>query len=506
MKSGNRGCEALLRQAELVWTLVGLRELGDWPAERLAAVWQRLLLLQFHDILPGSAIAWVHREARADFERLTSELGALVDEGLGLLGGDAGLLNAGPFARREVVTLDPAAPALALVEVPPLAVGGRRVEPAHPVSVDGRTLSNGLVSVTVASDGSIERLVDHRNGGREALPSGLRAAELRLHPDVPAQWDAWDLDKPHSRTWTSPRDYSLRVVEAGTLRATVEARATIGRSTVVQRTTLCADSPRVEVEVRVDWRERERALAAYIPVSVLAQHSSAEIQFGHLRRPAHENTSWESARHEAVAHRWLHVGEDGWGLAVVNESTYGHAVRRSVTGSGEAVTTVRLTLLRSPSFPDPGTDDSRLVGEHVLRFGIVPGADVPEAIRHGYAVHLPLRGTVAYGRGGEGMGPLVEVSDPAVVVESVKLAEDGSGDVVLRLYESLGGRRRVALRPAFGYASVTEVDLLEDPDSASLEGRRALVHVPDAAGDGIRLEMRPFQIVTLRLRPARPRT
>jgi alpha-mannosidase len=328
----------------------------------------------------------------------------------------------------------------------------------------------------------------------------MRAAELRLHPDVPARWDAWDLDRPHSRTWASPRDCTVEVVESGPLRATVEARATIGHSTLVHRTTLTADSPRVDVEVRVDWRERERALAAYVPVSVLAPHSSAEIQFGHLRRPTHENTSWEWARHEFVAHRWLHVGEQGWGLAVVNESTYGHAVRRSVTGSGEPVTTVRLTLLRSPSFPDPATDDSTVVGEHVLRFGIVPGADVPTAIRHGYAVTLPMPGSVSSERGGPHGTPFVEVSDPAVVVESVKLAEDGSGDVVVRLYESLGGRCRVVLRPGFPYKAVAEVDLLETPDSPSLDGRRALVPVPGAEGDGIRLELRPFQIVTLRVR------
>ncbi|MFC7595960.1 alpha-mannosidase [Terrabacter sp. GCM10028922] len=498
MKVGNRGCEALLRQAELLWTLVGLRGLGEWPAERLRLAWERLLLLQFHDILPGSAIAWVHREARDDFARLTTELHRLVDEGLDLLGG--GLLNAGPFARREVV--ENGEGELSLVDVAPLSAGATTVvEPEHPVTVDGLTLSNGLVSATVSGDGSIERLVDHRHGDRDVMPSGRSAAELRLHPDVPAMWDAWDLDKPHSRTWispTSPVDCVAEVVEQGPLRAVVEARGTVGRSTFVQRTTVTADSPRVDVEVRVDWRERERALAAYVPVSVLAPHSSADIQFGHLRRPTHDNTSWEAARHEMVAHRWLHVGEEGWGVALVNEATYGHAVRRSVTDAGEPVTTMRLTLLRSPSFPDPATDSSEEVGEHVIRFGIVPGADIAEAIEHGYAVHLPLLGslTPAAGSDGPAARPVIGVSDPAVVVEAVKLAEDGSGDVVVRLYESRGGRARAVLRPGFAWSAVSEVDLLED-DSPVLDGRRALV-----ADDDITVSLRAFQLVTLRITPA----
>jgi alpha-mannosidase len=494
MKVGNRGCEALLRQVELVWVLVALRGLGEWPAERLRMVWERLLLLQFHDILPGSAIAWVHREARDDFARLTAELGGLVAEGLGLLGG--GLVNAGPLPRREVV-------GERLVEVPALSVGPAMVvEPTHPVFSDGLTVTNGLVSVTISGDGSIERLVDHRHGDRDVMPAGARAAELRLHPDVPAMWDAWDLDKPHSRTLTSPTGCSVEVVESGPLQVVVEGRGTVGHSTFVQRTTVTADSPRVDVEVRVDWHERERALAAYVPVSVLAPHSSAEIQFGHLRRATHENTSWEAARHEVVAHRWLHVGEEGWGVALVNEATYGHAVRRSVTDSGEPVTTMRLTLLRSPSFPDPATDSSEEVGEHVIRFGIVPGADVAEAIEHGYAVHLPLLGSLTPAGGSPGDSAdaagqsVVDVSDPAVVVEAVKLAEDGSGDVVVRLYESRGGRATAVVRPGFAWSSVSEVDLLEEA-SPMLERRRALV-----ADDGITLALRPFQLVTLRIKPA----
>jgi alpha-mannosidase len=490
MKVGNRGCEILLRQAELAWTTVVVRGLGEWPTDRLREAWQRVLLLQFHDILPGSAIAWVHREARADYERLTAELVALVDEAVDLLGG--GVLNASPFPRTEVLD---AGGEPRLVHVPASSVGAPTEVPlAHPVTVDGRTLSNGLVTVTLADDGSIERLGDHVHGDREALPAGLRAAELRLHPDVPARWDAWDLDRPHSRTWTSPQDPAVELVESGPLRAVVEARFTIGSSAVVQRTTLTAHSPRVDVEVRVDWRESERALAAYVPVAVLAPHSSAEIQFGHVRRPTHENTSWEHARHEVMAQRWLHVGEEGWGLAVVNESTYGHAVRRSATDTGEPVTTVRLTLLRSPSYPDPDTDR----GEHVVRFAIVPGADVVSAQEHGYAVGLPMSGSLPSQPGSEARvaEPLVEVDRPGAVVEAVKLAEDGSGDVVVRLYESLGGRRSVGLRTSFAVTSVVETDLLEDAGSAALAGRRAL---SGWDGEVARLDLRAFQIVTLRL-------
>jgi alpha-mannosidase len=163
---------------------------------------------------------------------------------------------------------------------------------------------------------------------------------------------------------------------------------------------------------------------------------------------------------------------------------------------------MRLTLLRSPSFPDPTTDSSDEVGEQVIRFGIVPGADVAEAIEHGYAVHLPLLGAlgsaVAEGRS---VGPVVAVDDPAVVVEAVKLAEDGSGDVVVRLYESRGGRARSDVSTGFEWSTVTEVDLLEE-DSAVLDGRRALGGRGGRADTGrVTLDLRPFQVVTLRFTP-----
>ncbi|MGW7553240.1 glycoside hydrolase family 38 C-terminal domain-containing protein, partial [Streptomyces rimosus] len=200
-------------------------------------------------------------------------------------------------------------------------------------------------------------------------------------------------------------------------------------------------------------------------------------------RATHTNTSWEAAKFEICAHRWIQVEEPGWGAALVNDSTYGHDVTRDIRPDGGQTTTVRLSLLRAPRYPDPETDQ----GLHRLRCALAPGADIADAVREGHWINLPER-TV---RGGGPVAPLVGVDNDAVVAEAVKLAEDRSGDVVVRLYESHGGRASATLTAGFTVAEAVETDLLE----RAMEGS-AVGEVQDGR---VALTLRPFQVVTVRL-------
>jgi alpha-mannosidase len=245
---------------------------------------------------------------------------------------------------------------------------------------------------------------------------------------------------------------------------------------------LTAGAQRVDIATDIDWRERSAVLKSAWQFDVHAEHTSAEIQFGHLNRPTHENTSWDAARFEAWAHRWVHVGEHGWGAALITDSTYGYDASRQTRPEGGSTTTVRLTLLRAPNSPDPQAD----LGRHRFAYAVVPGADTRGALAEAHALNLPLRSISA---GGDAR-PLVVVSNPGVVVECVKLADDQSGDVVVRLYEARGGRADARLDVGFPVARVAETDLLEKPNAA--------VELHDGAFD---LTLRPFQIRTLRLTP-----
>ncbi|TDC48095.1 alpha-mannosidase [Jiangella ureilytica] len=476
-KQGNRRSEHLLHEAELWSATAAVAGLADYPYDELDRIWKQVLLNQFHDILPGSSIAWVHREAREQYARIGAELAEIIDRAQRALAG-AGTtevaFNAAPHRRCDV-------PAFA---GSPVEVS----EPSSPAVVatpaeGGYVLDNGLLRVTVDGRGLLTSVLD-LEAGREVLagPGNL----LQLHPDLPNQWDAWDVDEFYRNTVTDLVDVDELSADGGTVRV---AR-TFGDSHVVQQIMLAPGANRVDVTTEVDWREREKFLKAAFPLDVQTQRAAYETQFGHHYRATHENTTWDAAKFEVCAHRFVHLEEPGYGVALVNDSTYGHDVRRPASETGGTTTTVRLSLLRAPRYPDPETDQ----GVHTMRYSLVPGATIDDAVREGYALNLPPR--IVEGAGHE-VEPLVRVaagSGGSVVVSAVKLADDRSGDVVVRLYEARGGRATATLTPSFAVSGVEETDLLERPvPAAAMTG---------ADGDTVSLRLRPFQIVTLRLRRA----
>ncbi|WP_030617230.1 alpha-mannosidase [Streptomyces sclerotialus] len=512
-KQGNRFSESLLREAELWAATAAVRVPGyAYPYEELERLWKTVLLHQFHDILPGSSIAWVHREARETYARVHAELRDIADGARRVLAGPGDeeiVFNAAPHARHGVPAGGAARAAMgagpATTGAGPAATGAdtqhTAADPqatgadAQPTAADpqvtvaerpggGWTLVNGLLRAEIDGNGLLVSAYDLR-ARRETLAPGRPGNLLQLHPDLPNFWDAWDLDAFYRHRVTDLTGAEeLRLTADGPDAATVEVRRAFGRSTVTQTLTLRAGAAVLDLTADVDWHEREKILKAAFPLDVKADRSAAETQFGHVHRPTHTNTSWEAAKFEICAHRWLQVEEPGWGTALVNDSTYGHDVTRDMRADGGQTTTVRLSLLRAPRYPDPETDQ----GRHRLRYALVPGAGTLDAVREGHRINLPER-TV---RGGRDVEPLVHVDNDAVVVEAVKLAEDRGGDLVVRLYEAAGGRAEATLTAGFPVTAAYATDLLERP----------LADAPPytvADGGRVALALWPFQIRTLRL-------
>ncbi len=493
-KRGNRLSEHLLREAEFIWTAAAL-EGADYPYEELDRLWQDTLLQQFHDILPGSSISWVHQDNEEMYRETHRMLERVIERGREAVGASGAVLNVSDRDRRALA-LDGGGHPLGLVDVPASGWAPMRlVEPVNPVALErdaegGFILDNGLVRVTVDARGLIVSVWDE-DAERELIPVDRVANLLQLHEDLPNAWDAWDIDA-HYRN--SVRDLvevdEMHADDESLLRAVVRVRRSFSSSTVEQTIALHADDPRVYLGVDLEWAEQEKLLKVSLPFEVRAQMHSAEIQFGHVDRPTHTNTSWEDARFEVMAHRWIHVGEPGYGIGVANAGTYGHDVTRAVGDSGETQTEVRLSLVRAARVPDPDQDR----GHHRFDYVIHPGASIEDITTTGYEENLPILLPVKPDPAARTRS-LVQIDNPGVRLEAIKLADDRSGDVVVRVYEAVGQRSKAVLRFDFPVDDVDEVDLRERPLSMDLPHARVL----DTCGRTVRVELRPFEILTLRI-------
>ncbi|MFD4959536.1 alpha-mannosidase [Microbacterium sp. NPDC058389] len=468
-KQGNRRSEHLLREAELWAATASVRCGIPYPAERIQRAWETVLLQQFHDILPGSSIAWVYQDAERNYAWVAQELEEIIGDSLRALAGSGDrtlVANAAPHDRGGVIALG-AGPDAGSADVAPVAAG------------TGWVLDNGIVRATIDERGLVVSAVDVASG-REVVPPGRAAGLLQLHRDTPTQWDAWDVDVHYRNTVRDLTETASIGVEGSAV--VVERR--FGGSTVVERISLAEGSRVVSFAFELDWHEKQKLLKLAFPLDLHTDRAASEIQFGHIERPTHTNTSWDAARFETVAHRWIRVAEPDFGVAVVNDSTYGHDITREQRDErGGTITIARLSLIRAALFPDPTQDQ----GAHALRVGLVVGADVAQAVTEGYRINLPDRRVAD--AAAEAIEPLVAVDRPGVVVEAVKLAEDGSGDVVVRLYEALGVRAHATLTPGFAVVAARQVDLLE---------REVPADGVVVEGGAVRLDLRPFQIVTLR--------
>lgn len=246
------------------------------------------------------------------------------------------------------------------------------------VTIENGVLDNGVLRVAIDERGLITSVYDVA-ASREVIAPGSAANLLQLHVDTPNQWDAWDVDsfyKNNVRDVTEVDSVDFSTVDGV---ATVVVKRSFNRSSITQTLRLAPGAKRVDIETSMDWHESEKFLKAAFPVDVHADRSASETQFGHIFRPTHQNTSWDAAKFEIAAHRWVHVGEPGYGVAVVNDSTYGHDINRTAREDGGTTTTIRTSLIRAPRFPDPQTDQ----GVHVVNHAFVVGAADPGGDRGG---------------------------------------------------------------------------------------------------------------------------
>jgi len=520
-KRANRKSEFLLHDAEFLAAFASqINPAYVYPAAAFADAWQTVCLNQFHDIIPGSSIGPVYEESQAQYaalaQAITREREAALAALAASLGGDLLLANPAPFARTDPAfipgevagelttdgrrlttqtveggTLVDAGemPAYSVVRIAysvptPSALGTTTDAPRNTQyeTRDTHTLENAYLRVEFSPTGDITGIFD-KAAGREVLAAGQIGNQFQAFEDRPMNFDAWDIDIYYDdKVYLAEPASSIRLVEAGPLRWTVEVKRKMLNSEISQRISLRHNSPRLDFDTTVDWRERHTMLKVAFPVEVFSPVATYEIQWGNVQRPTHRNTSWDWARFETCAHKWVDLSEGGYGVSLLNDCKYGHDIRDNV---------IRLTLLRSPTMPDPTAD----LGEHHFTYSLYPhtGGWDEKVQAEAYALNDPIisyQSSVISQQWRTDTCSLITCSAPNIIIETVKRAEDGDG-IIVRLYESQRKRGPATVRFACPVAAAWETNLLEENQAA----------LP-VAGDAVSLELRPYQIVTLRVRPS----
>ncbi|MBR5288463.1 MAG: alpha-mannosidase [Clostridia bacterium] len=502
-KRSNRKTEIALRETEL-WREMARRETGlEYPNDALRSIWRRMLTLQFHDILPGSSIKKVYDDSAEMYAQLEGEIGALKAEAFAALGakfgGDLLLYNSLSNRRDDLVYFDAPAAVTALRDaqgncypVQHLEKGAcafvRGLAPmgATPVWFVCGDAQDGAMHVTTVRFDTpyfsgefdeamrIVSLVDKRRG-RELVKGGQALNRIVCYENRPHNYDAWDINIYYDeRSWEVNELIGAQVVESGPVMTKIRCHYRFNRSEIVQHIVFYREIPRIDFETWVDWKEPHYLLKAHFPADIFANEATYDIQFGNVKRPTHRNTSWDAARFEVCAHKWMDISEGDYGLSLMNDCKYGH----SADENGMA-----LTLLKSSTEPNPDADQE----EHVFTYSLLPhegdwrSANTP---RMAYQMNIPV--TAAGGLGAAAtQTPFVSADKENVIVETVKRALDGE-ETVIRLYECFGQRTRVTLTLGFEAKAVWTASMMEEKQAA-------------AAFDGgvVELELKPYEIVTL---------
>ena len=510
VKANNRRGEYLLRRLEFLSVVSGadLRE-------ELSALWRLLLTNQFHDILPGSSIHEVYEQTRLDYAELFRRGGRIEKQILRRLSASVGRGNTvvvwnflprpvtGPVTVRvpgsvggvfdldgvampASVSTDEQGSILTFIarDVPPM--GCKCFAPdtvalgISPVTARPDLLENEFLRVSVGEDGSLLSVWDKENG-REVLSAPGNV--LTVSHDKPVHESAWNLENDyrlHSERLTAE---SVSVTERSSVCGSVTAVYRFGENVVTQRMALYAGSKRLDFETHAVWNAREKVLKASFPLELRARYSAFEVAHGAVERPTFANNPYERAMFECCAHKWVDLGENDYGVSLLNDCKYGHDVTDNV---------MSITLLRGPVCPDPTGD----VGEHRFTYSLYPHAGgwyeagtVFEAqkLNEGLiGLYNPAGSDTAAG------GSWMSLDTPGAVLDAVKPAEDGDG-VIVRVYEAERKRRSVTLSLPFAPETVYETNLME-------ENERRIPSV----GRKLTFELAPFEVKTFRLAAALP--
>ena len=529
-----RSEETLLNAEKLA--SIAMLEQRPYPQEEMQSAWKRLLFDHFHDIMPGSGIAVNYLDAQRNLRDVRRVGNDIIRDSMGEIaahidtqrsGVPVVVFNTLSWTRAEVAELEAQLPAPAqqvevvdgtgrsapsqllaidpvthrvrlLVEVNVPGFGystyfvhaSTKPPAASSLKATASTLENEFVRLKIdPKTGCMTSLFDKRSQTEALAPAETDTGGpkkfacgnlLQTFHDLPKQWDAWNIDADfEDQHWDLDSADEVRLMESGPLRAVIRIRKHFQNSSFIQDVTMYAGVPRVDVKMQADWHEKHILLKVAFPVSARNMKATFEIPYGSIERPTTRNTPAEKAEFEVPALRWADISDAKHGFSLLNDSKYGYDAKDNV---------LRLSLLRSPAWPDPHADE----GHHEFTYAVYPhGGDWRDAqtVRHGYELNYRLIPYTTDNHQGSlpGAHSFLDLQADDIVLTAAKRAEMDDS-LVLRFYEWAGKESDVKITLPSGARSAFDADLMERP----------IAELPIQGGT-LSVHTKPYEIKTVKI-------
>ena len=505
-KKNNRKTELKLREAEWLASEAAVKtgDFSSYPAKDFHEAWKIALRNQFHDIIPGSSIHEVYEDSTEEYRKANEILDAIEKNALKVLTRDAAstvtVVNNSSFAGEGIVTVK----GFEDKEGSWLSADGKelpavRTENGWLVKVSGveptgfttltfkegtgaerfskadwiREIDTPFYHITWDESGRMTSIFDKEND-REILKAGETGNRLVVYEDRPMNFDAWDIDIYYQEKGYEVEDLKEVSVEKSSLMTTVKMTWNYEDSVISQEIRLYNDDRRIDFVTHADWHEHQQLLRVLFPLDIRTSEATFDIQYGNVKRPTYENTSWDMAKFETVAHQWADYSETGYGVSLMNDCKYGYSARGHILG---------MSLIKCGIYPDYAADQ----GSHDFTYALYPhsGSWQESGVqKSAWSLNNPLwavAGTL------DVESAFCKADTDHVAIDCVKKAED-SDDLIVRFHEYEGMRGPVTLKFGFPVASWQETNLCENPEGEEQTGE-------------LKVTVRPYEIRTFRVTP-----
>jgi len=511
-KKYNRKSEFLYEDVEFLASMSNLINGQQYPKEDIAHAWEIICLNQFHDIIPGSSIKKVYEDSKEQYEEIISKGNELKDKAIDAIVSNIKIdeesivvFNPLSFERNETIEFEYKGNIAVYDEEKKLETqskDGKVVFYGENIPSKGYKtfrlvkeetinsnelisevdhLENEFIDIRLDEKGHIISMFDKRVN-RQVLKEGQRGNVLQAFEDKPHNWDAWDINIYYQeKMWEIDDVQSIKIVEKGPLKATLEIKRNFLDSTIVQYMSIYKNTSVIDFDTTIDWKEKHILVKAAFPVDIHTEKATYDIQYGNVERPTHWNTSWDIAKFEVCGHKWADLSEDDYGVSLMNDCKYGYDIKDSL---------MRLTLLKSSTSPNEDADRE----VHNFKYSLYPHVGDwknGDTVKRAYELNVPVYTTIASANNGtmSNEASFITLDKGNVIAEVVKQGEK-TEDTIIRVYECHNRRTNVKLNFFKDIKEVTECDLEEIKDYENIK----------TSNGEFEFEIKPYEIKTFKLK------